>query len=57
MLSFYLAVMLYPEVQAKAQAEIDRVIGQGRLPTLDDRQDLPYIDGITWECLRWNPGT
>lgn len=56
-LSFFLAVMVYPEVQAKAQAEIDRVIGAGRLPTLDDRHDLPYIDAIAWECLRWNPGT
>jgi cytochrome P450 len=49
--------MIYPDVQAKAQAEIDRVVGIGRLPTLDDRQDLPYIDSIVWECLRWNPGT
>lgn len=48
--------MVYPEVQAKAQAEIDRVIGRDRLPTLEDRQDLPYIDCILWECLRWNPG-
>ncbi|KAI0691331.1 cytochrome P450 [Cytidiella melzeri] len=56
-LSFFLAVMVYPEVQDKAQAEIDHVIGGGRLPTLDDRQDLPYIDAIVWECLRWNPVT
>ena len=56
-LSFFLAVMVYPEVLVKAQAEIDRVVGRGRLPTLDDREDLPYIDAIVWECLRWNPGT
>lgn len=48
--------MVYPEVQAKAQAEIDRVIGRDRLPTLDDRQDLLYIERIVWESLRWNPG-
>lgn len=55
-LSFYLAVTVYPEVQIKAQAEIDRVIGRDRLPTFEDKADLPYIDHIVWECLRWNPG-
>lgn len=49
--------MVYPEVQAKAQAEMDHVIGRDRLPTLGDRKDLPYVDCIVWECLRWNPGT
>ena len=48
--------MVYPEVQTKAQEQIDRVIGSGRLPTFDDRASLPYIDCIVWECLRWNPG-
>ena len=48
--------MVHPEVQIKAQAEIDRVVGRDRLPTLEDRKDLPYIDRIVWESLRWNPG-
>ncbi|KAI0094761.1 cytochrome P450 [Irpex rosettiformis] len=56
-LSFFLAIMVYPEVLVNAQAEIDRVIGNGRLPTLDDRHDLPYIEAVVWECLRWNPVT
>ena len=34
---------LYPEVQKKAQEELDRVIGRDRLPELDDRDSLPYI--------------
>lgn len=55
-LSFFLAVIVYPEVQARAQGEIDRVIGPDRLPTLDDREDLPYLNSVVWECLRWNPG-
>lgn len=55
-LSFFLTAMVYPEVQAKAQAELDRVIGRDRLPTLEDRKDLPYIDCMVWECVRWNPG-
>lgn len=44
-----------PEVQRKAQEEIDRVIGKDRLPTLADRPSLPYIDAIVKEVLRWHP--
>ena len=54
---FYLAMMTHPEVQRKAQAEIDRVIGNDRFPTLADQPDLPYIDALTKEVLRWNPVT
>lgn len=53
--SFYLATTVYPEVQRKAQAEIDRVIGNDRLPTLADQPDLPYIDALMKEVLRWAP--
>ncbi|TFK46242.1 cytochrome P450 [Heliocybe sulcata] len=53
--SFYLAMALYPEVQAKGRAEIDRVVGDRRLPQLSDQQDLPYIEAIMREVLRWNP--
>ncbi|KAI6039877.1 cytochrome P450 [Pisolithus marmoratus] len=55
LLSFILAMLLYPEVQVKAQAEIDRVIGTQKLPSFDDRPSLPYIDAILHELLRWNP--
>ena len=44
----------YPEAQKKAQAEIDRIIGSTRLPTLDDRAALPYIEAIYRESMRWN---
>lgn len=44
-----------PEVQAKAHAELDRVIGRDRLPDLDDRDSLPYIDAICKETLRTHP--
>lgn len=45
----------YPEVQKKAQEEIDRVIGSDRLPKLDDRDKLPYIEATVLEILRWHP--
>ena len=48
-------MVLHPEVQAKAQAEIDRVIGKDRLPDFDDRPALPYVDAILRETLRWYP--
>lgn len=46
---------MWPEVQKKAQEEIDRVIGGARLPTIDDYQDLPYIRCCIKESLRWMP--
>ncbi len=45
---------MHPEVQAKAQAEIDAVVGSNRLPNFDDRPRLPYIDAMVKEVLRWN---
>ncbi|SJL09908.1 uncharacterized protein ARMOST_13289 [Armillaria ostoyae] len=54
-LSAILAFVLYPEVLAKAQAELDEVVGQCRLPNFDDRPQLPYIDAVLSEALRWNP--
>ncbi|EGN98514.1 hypothetical protein SERLA73DRAFT_169465 [Serpula lacrymans var. lacrymans S7.3] len=52
--SFFLAMTLFPDVQKKAQAEIDSVIGTNRLPTIADRQDLPYINAMVLEVLRWH---
>ncbi|EJD39017.1 cytochrome P450 [Auricularia subglabra TFB-10046 SS5] len=50
-----LALALHPEVQLRAQREIDVVTLGERLPTLDDRGRLPYIDAIIKEVLRWHP--
>ena len=52
---FFLAMLVYPDVQRKAQEEIDRVIGDGQLPGFDDRDDLPYVDALVKEVLRWHP--
>ncbi|CAD7091023.1 unnamed protein product [Hermetia illucens] len=41
-----------PEILKKIQAEIDEVVGNGRLPTLDDRQHLHYTEASLRECLR-----
>ncbi|KAJ6548443.1 putative monooxygenase [Mycena capillaripes] len=52
---FFLAMMLNPAVQAKARKELDSVIGTDRLPTIKDKDSLPYIRSIMIEVLRWNP--
>ena len=48
-------MVLNPEVMKKAQQELDRVVGKGRLPDFSDRDNLPYIDAVVKEILRWNP--
>ncbi|KAL5639705.1 hypothetical protein ACGC1H_006332 [Rhizoctonia solani] len=53
--NFILAMVLYPEVFRKAQEEIDRVVGSERLPLISDRADLPYIECVLLETLRWYP--
>ncbi|PVG03918.1 cytochrome P450 [Serendipita vermifera] len=53
--TFVLAMVLYPEVQRKAQEEIDRVIGTDRLPLMKDRPQLPYVEALFKEVLRWHP--
>lgn len=53
MAHFILAMISHPEVVAKAQKEIDTIVGIERLPNFSDRTSLPYIENIMSECLRW----
>ncbi|KAH6606234.1 hypothetical protein Trco_005387 [Trichoderma cornu-damae] len=57
LMAFVLAMVLNPDVQRKAQEEIDRVIGSHRLPAAGDQDKLPYINGIVKESLRYFPIT
>jgi len=52
-LQFFLAMMEYPEKMAKAQREIDSVVGNDRLPTFTDRKNLPYVEALFNECFRY----
>ncbi len=54
MQAFFLAMTLYPEIQKKAQAELDAVVGRSRLPEFEDRQSLPYTSAVVKELLRWH---
>lgn len=55
LMTFFLAMTLFPEVQKKAQEELDRVIGGNRLPVTADREKLPYIEAVMKETHRWHP--
>ncbi len=55
MYAFMQAMMVFEDVQKKAQEEIDRVVGPGRLPEVDDYPNLPYIRCCIKETLRWMP--
>ncbi|KIK51147.1 hypothetical protein GYMLUDRAFT_252319 [Collybiopsis luxurians FD-317 M1] len=50
---FIQAMVLYPEIQRRAQEEIDRVVGNHRLPTFNDYERLPYVRAIIREIMRW----
>ncbi|CAE6433708.1 unnamed protein product [Rhizoctonia solani] len=55
--TFVLAMLLFPECQTKAQAEIDRTVGRSRLPTFEDKERLPYVNNLINEVMRWQPVT
>ncbi|KAF9461977.1 cytochrome P450 [Collybia nuda] len=52
--SFFWLMSVYPEVQKKAQQEVEQMIG-GRLPTPADHGSMPYISALVKEVVRWAP--
>ncbi|KAH9973773.1 cytochrome P450 [Lactifluus volemus] len=55
LMSLLLAALLYPDIQRKAQEELDAVTGRERLPNFGDRRRLPFVDAMCKEVLRWRP--
>jgi cytochrome P450 len=53
--TFILCMVLHPGVYDKVKSELDEVIGTGRLPTMEDKANLPYLDCVIKEVYRWNP--
>ena len=43
----------HPEVQKRAQEELDAFVGPDRLPTVEDKPGLPYVAALVKECFRW----
>ncbi|XP_074531918.1 cytochrome P450 1B1 [Halichoeres trimaculatus] len=53
-LSWIILIMVkYPEVQARLQQEVDRVVDRTRLPTVEDQLQLPYIMAFIYEVMRF----
>lgn len=52
--AFFKAITIYPEVAAVAQAEIDSVVGADRFPSFSDRNNLPFVNALVLEVLRWH---
>ncbi|KAF9022870.1 cytochrome P450 [Hymenopellis radicata] len=54
-LATIVALLYNPDIQAKAHAELDTVVGRNRPPDFSDKDDLPYISAMVLESLRWRP--
>ncbi|KAJ2995401.1 hypothetical protein NUW58_g1280 [Xylaria curta] len=50
---FLCAMLAFPDVQVRAQAELDRVVGGDRMPSPEDESNLQYVRGCVKESLRW----
>ncbi|KAJ0008893.1 hypothetical protein NQD34_016308 [Periophthalmus magnuspinnatus] len=48
-----LLLVKYPDIQAKLHTVIDKVVGPDRLPTLEDRHSMPYLDAFIYETMRF----
>jgi cytochrome P450 len=51
--TFILAMVLHPNILAKAQAELDHITGSNRLPDMSDRDSLPYLGAVMTETFRY----
>jgi len=47
-----LYMALHPEIQTRLQNELDEVIPDRRLPSIDDRDSMPYAEACYMEALR-----
>ncbi|CCO36772.1 O-methylsterigmatocystin oxidoreductase Short=OMST oxidoreductase [Rhizoctonia solani AG-1 IB] len=55
LVAFIAAMVSNPHIQETAQKELDEVLGPATLPTMADRERLPYIQNLVYEVLRWQP--
>jgi hypothetical protein len=53
--TFFLAMAMHPDVQTRAQQELDGIVGLEQMPDFTSRHALPYVDALVKEVIRWNP--
>jgi len=49
-----MAMVLHPDVFRKLQAEMDSIVGKTRLPTIEDRPALAYLECVLKEMVRYD---
>ncbi|XP_051578815.1 cytochrome P450 1B1 [Myxocyprinus asiaticus] len=49
----FLLLVKYPSMQTKLQEQIDKVVGRDRLPSIEDRSKLAYLDAFIYETMRY----
>jgi hypothetical protein len=50
--TFILGILVRPDVQSRAQQEVDSVVGPDRLPECADIPEMPYFSAVIKEVLR-----
>ncbi|KAI5887518.1 cytochrome P450 [Schizophyllum commune H4-8] len=53
--TFVFAIVNHPEVQERAREELHAVVGLDRLPEMEDRPNLPYVERVVQETFRFWP--
>ncbi|PVF92921.1 cytochrome P450 [Serendipita vermifera] len=51
--NFFFALILHPEVQRKVHEELDKQVGGGRCPTMNEIRGLEYFNAAWNESMRW----
>lgn len=44
---------MFPDIQKKAQAELDEIVGPNELPSREHLKSLKYVNRVTKETVRW----
>ena len=49
-----LFLVKYPHIQTKLQELIDQVVGRDRIPSMEDKSSLAYLDAFIYETMRFS---
>ncbi|KAJ6489644.1 cytochrome P450 [Mycena vitilis] len=54
-LIFIMLMAMHPGIQSRVHEEVDRVVGKDRLPVIADRPEMPFLNAVIKETMRWHP--